>query len=165
MMTYIKNKYVKRNIAVELESSGTSLDKCVDRSLKENFHEYLQSSTNVLAKNIYDDKDNAFKSLTGLKENKDIVVLAIEKESYAVILNKYDYIEKVDDIIEDEIIHRKNVETTDNTYNELKRFQDLLYCHFYKHEHYKEMRPRANQPFNILQMLRRINLNLSVKLL
>ena len=81
-------------------------------------------------KNIYDDKDNAFKSLTGLKENKDIVVLAVEKESYAVISNKYDYIEKVDDIIEDEIIHRKNVETTDNTYNELKRFQDLLYRHF-----------------------------------
>ena len=93
------------------------------------------------------------------------MVLAVEKESYAVILNKYDYIEKVDDIIEDEIIHRKNVETTDNTYNELKRFQDLLYRHFYKHEHYKGMRPRANQPFNILQLLRGINLNLSVILL
>ena len=46
-----------------------------------------------------------------------------------VILNN---VEKVGDIVEDDIIQGKNVETTDNTYNELKRLQDLLYCHFYK---------------------------------
>ena len=40
----------------------------------------------------------------------------------------------------------KYIETTDNTYNELKRFQDFLYRHFYKHEHYEEMRPRSSQP-------------------
>ena len=40
----------------------------------------------------------------------------------------------------------KYVETTDDTYNELKRFQDFLYRHFYKHEHYEEMHPRSNQP-------------------
>lgn len=59
-----------------------------------------------------------------------------------VILNN---VEKVGDIVEDDIIQGKNVETTDNTYNELKRLQDLLYCHFYKHKHYKEILPRANQ--------------------
>ena len=37
-------------------------------------------------------------------------------------------------------------EIADDTYNELKPFQDFLYRHFYKHEHYKEMRPRSNQP-------------------
>ena len=60
-----KNKYVKRNIAVELESLATSLDKFINHSLKEFFHEYLRSSTNVLAKNIYSDKDTTFKSLKG----------------------------------------------------------------------------------------------------
>ena len=65
---------------------------------------------------------------------------------YTVISNKCNYIERVGDIIEDGIIQRKNVETADNTYNELRHFQDLLYRHFYIHEHYKEMRPRANQP-------------------
>ena len=60
-----KNKYVKRNIAVELESLATSLDKFINHSLKEFFREYLRSSTNVLAKNIYSDKGTTFKSLKG----------------------------------------------------------------------------------------------------
>ena len=36
-------------------------------------------------------------------------------------------------------------ENADDTCNELKHFQDFLYRHFYKHEHYEEMRPRSNQ--------------------
>ena len=40
----------------------------------------------------------------------------------------------------------KYIETTDDTCNELKRFQDFLYRHFYKHKHYEEMRPRSTQP-------------------
>ena len=45
-----KNKYVKRNIAVELDSWAASAGKSVDQSLKEFFHEYLRSSPNVLTK-------------------------------------------------------------------------------------------------------------------
>ena len=45
---------------------------------------------------------------------------------------------------EDGIKQRKCVETADNTLNELKRFQELLYNNFYKHEHDKEMLPRSN---------------------
>ena len=40
----------------------------------------------------------------------------------------------------------KYVETTDDTCNELKRFQNFSYLHFYKHKYYEEMRPRSNQP-------------------
>ena len=40
----------------------------------------------------------------------------------------------------------KYVETTGDTCNELKRFEDFLYRHFYKHEHYEKMRRRSNQP-------------------
>ena len=72
--------------------------------------------------------------------------MAADKESCIVILSKDDYIKKVNDIIEDGIQQMKYVETTDDTCNELKRFQDFLYRHFYKHEHYEEMRPRSNQP-------------------
>ena len=160
-----KNKYVKRNIAVELESLAMSLDKFVDQSLKEFFHGYLRSSTNVLAKNIYSVKDVTFKSLNSLGKNKDVVVLAANKESCTVILNKDDYIKKANNIIEDGIKQMKYIETTDDTCNELKHFQDFLYHHFYKYEHYKEMHQRSNQPANFLQWLRCINLNLSVVLL
>ena len=47
--------------------------------------------------------------------------------------------------MEDGIKQMKYVETTDDTYNELTRFQDFLYRHFHKHEHYEEMSPRSNQ--------------------
>ena len=57
---------------------------------------------------------------------------------------KCDNIKKVSDMAEDGIKQRKCVETADNTLNELKRFQELLYNNFYKHEHYKEMLPRSN---------------------
>ena len=59
----------------------------------------------------------------------------------------------------------KYVGTTDDACNELKRFQNFLYYLFYKHEHYQEMHPRSNQSGHFLELLRRINLNLSVVLL
>ena len=62
------------------------------------------------------------------------------------LINKDDYIKKLNGIIDDGIKHMKYVETADDTCNELKRFQNFLYLHFYKHEYYEEMRPRSNQP-------------------
>ena len=160
-----KNKYVKRNIVVQLESLATSLDKFVDQSLNESFHEYLRSSRNVLAKNIYIDKDRNFKSLDILRKNKDIVALDIAAlESCTVILNNDDYIKNVNDIIDDGIKQMKYVETIDDTWNELKRFQDFLYPHFYKHV-MKRCVEDLISLVDFLQPLRRINLNLSVLLL
>ena len=51
-----KNKFVKRNVAAELESLAASLDHYVEQSNKEAFHEYLGLCTNVITKNIYTDK-------------------------------------------------------------------------------------------------------------
>lgn len=109
---------------------------------KYSFHDYLRSSTNVFAKNIYSDKDT---SSTSLNKYKDIVVLAADKEYCAVTWNKCDCTQKVSNIIQDGIKQKKYVETTDNILNGLKRFQDFLYRYFYKYEHYKEMQPRYEQ--------------------
>ena len=130
---------------VELESLATVVDKFKDQSLKEFIREYSQSSTNALAKNIYSDKDTTLKSLNNLRKNKDIVVLGADKESCTVILNKDDYFKKVNSIIEDGFKQMKYVETTDDTCNKLKGFQDFLYHHFYKHKYYKEMHPSSGQ--------------------
>ena len=97
-------------------------------------------------------------SLNSLRKNKDIVVLAADKESCTVILNKDDYIKKVNDIIEDGIKQIKYIETTDDTCNELKRFQDFLYIT-------KRCAQDLISPVDFLQRLRCINLNLSVILL
>ena len=66
-----------------------------------------------------------------LRKNKDIVVLSVDKQSCTVILNKNDYVCKVDQMIEDGITEGKYIKTSGNTLGDLKRFQDFLYRHLY----------------------------------
>ena len=61
-----KHKHVKRNVAVEMESVALWLDNYVDVSIKENFDEFLRSSTNIISNNIYSDKDNTVMLLSPL---------------------------------------------------------------------------------------------------
>ena len=63
-----------------------------------------------------------------------------------VILNKNDYVCKVDKIIENGICEGKYIETTDNTLCDLKQSQDFLYRHFHKNRNYEVMRPHSDQP-------------------
>ena len=50
-----KNKYVKRNVAVELQTLARVLDAHITHTEKEYFHEYLCSATNIITKNVYSD--------------------------------------------------------------------------------------------------------------
>ena len=52
-----KNKYVKRNVAVELVTLARFLDPHVTQKEKESFHEYLRSATNIFTKYVYSDGD------------------------------------------------------------------------------------------------------------
>ena len=61
-----KHKYVKRNVAVEMESIALWLDNYVDFSMKETFHEFLRPSTNIISNKIYSEKDNTVKLLSPL---------------------------------------------------------------------------------------------------
>ena len=45
-----KNKYVKKNVAVELETLAGFLDPHVTHREKESFHEYLRSATIIITK-------------------------------------------------------------------------------------------------------------------
>ena len=111
-------------------------------------------------------KNTTINSLNSLRKNKDIVVLAADKEFCTVILNKDDYIKKVNDIIDDGIKQMKyDVETTDNTCNELKRFEDLYIVIFINMNIMIRCVQDLINPIDFLQLLRRINLNLSVILL
>ena len=58
-----ENKYVKRNVAAEMESIAVRLDKYVDVSMKETFDEFLRSFTTIISNNIYSEKDNTVKLL------------------------------------------------------------------------------------------------------
>ena len=62
-----------------------------------------------------------------------------------VILNKTDYINKVDAMIS-EGKYVKYVETVDSNHKDLKHFQDFLCRHFYKTKYYDGTCPVSNQP-------------------
>ena len=72
-------------------------------------------------------------------------ILSADTESCTVILNKNDYICKVDQMTEGGITEGKYIETSGNTLCDLKRFQDFLYRHLYKHKDYEARHPRSNQ--------------------
>ena len=141
-----KNKYVKRNVAVELVTLARFLDPHVTHREKESFHEYLRSATNIITKNVYSDANSTYKSLSNLINNKNIVVLAADKETCTVILNGMDYQNKVNNMINESIAEGKLLKTVDKTHKDLKRFQDFFYRNLYKHEQYDNMRPKSNQP-------------------
>ena len=79
----IKNKDVKHGIAVEFETLAIILDPFVNKSSKETFHEYLRSSTKVVANNVYSDSDNTGKSLNNLWNNSYIIISSADKETYS----------------------------------------------------------------------------------
>ena len=74
-----KNKNVRRNVSAELESLSILLVKYINPSSKENFHEYLRVTTNIITKNISSDHDNTFESLTNLRKNENIIVLSADR--------------------------------------------------------------------------------------
>ena len=90
-------------ISIEL---NTFWYKYISPSSKENFREYLRAATNVITKNIYNYYDNTFNSITNLRKKENIVVLSINKESCTVILNKSDYVNKVNKMIDEGIATR-----------------------------------------------------------
>ena len=90
------------------------------------------------------------------------VVLAADKETCAVILNRKDYQNKVNNMINEGIADRKYIETVDNTHKDLKHFQDFLYCNLYKNEQNENMRRKSSRPGTFLLRLKLIALTLSI---
>ena len=140
-----KNKYTKQNIAMEMENVATNADKYIADVEKENFHNFLRSSTNIFTKNILQSKDQTFKKLNALRNNKTIVVLSADKESCSIILDRVDYIKKVDNMILEGIKDKKYTNTEDTILKDLKNFQSFLYRNFKDHEKYKDMYPTSHQ--------------------
>ena len=129
-----------------MESLASYVNKDIIPEQKEEFHEFLRANTNKFTQNVYQTKDNTFKSLKSFRDNKDIVVLSGDKDSSVVTMNKQDYINKVNKLIDDGIQAGKYERTTDTTEKDLHNFQTFLYKNFQKHKDYDKLRPKSNQP-------------------
>ena len=112
-----KNKYIKKDIAVEFETLCSSVDKDISPDDKENLHEFSKSATNTFTQNVYRTKDNTYNLLKLLKANKDVALRSV------VILNTVFYKEKINRFIDGGISKGVYViEKNDNTLTELKSF-------------------------------------------
>ena len=83
--------------------------------------------------NIRHTKDNTYHHLRHLRSNKDIVLQSGDKDSSVVIMNKVDYIEKVNGMINEGIQQGKYKMTTDTTHKDLEKFHSFLYRNFKSH--------------------------------
>ena len=94
---------------------------------------------------VLQSKDQTFKKLNASRNNKTIVVLSADKESCSIILDRVDYIKKVDNMILEGIKDKKYTNTEDTILKDLKNFQSFLYRNFKDHEKYKDMYPTSHQ--------------------
>ena len=155
-----KDKHIKKNIAANMESLAHSGSKQVDPSQLENFHEFLRGYTDIFSKNVLSANDETYKNLKNLIRKSDIVILRGDKDSSVVIMNRSDYIEKLEGMIEEGVKKGTYKKTEDTTLQDLKKFQDFLYRNFYTYEHYKSMYPHSNQPAKLYRTAKTHKLNI-----
>ena len=99
-----KDKNVKKYIAANMEPIAYIASEKVDQTGLENLHQFFPSYTDTFVKNVISTEDYTYKELKTLTYNKDIVILkVIKKDSSIVIMNKADYITKIETMIEEGI--------------------------------------------------------------
>ena len=98
-----KNRFIKRDLGVELESLATNVDEFVSPEVKEEFHQFLRNTTYTLTNNVYHTKDDTYNKTKSLRDNKNIVILSENFDSSIVRMNKKDYDKKVEEMINEGI--------------------------------------------------------------
>ena len=74
-----KNKYIKKDIAVEYKNF-CSFDKGISPDDKKGFNEFLRSAANTFTQNVSRTKDSTYNLLKPLQKNKDIVLFSGDKD-------------------------------------------------------------------------------------
>ena len=82
-------------------------------------------------------------------KDENIVIVSGDKDSSVVVMNKADYVMKLQNMIEEGILKGVYEETEDTTLDDLRLFKDFLRRHFQNYEKYDKMTPDSNQPGRI----------------
>ena len=69
-----------------------------------------------------------------------------DKQSWVVLIDKTDYQDKLQKMVDDGIKTGIYKVAEDNTLKDLELFKSYLYRNFRKYKHYDEMLPKSNQP-------------------
>ena len=70
-----KDKNLKKDIAIHMESLAFKASKEVDNIDLENFHEFLRGYTDIFSKNVSNSEDFTYKNLKSLIHDQNIVIL------------------------------------------------------------------------------------------
>ena len=142
-----KNKRMKQQLAVNMETSSHSATKYVEDNKVEDFHEFLRAYNDIYTKNIYTTKDFTYKNLKNMINNDKLAVVLCDKESCLVIMTREDYNNKLEAMLNDEISKDIYAPTEDAALSNLKLFQDCLRRNFKdKYDKYEEMRAASHEP-------------------
>ena len=143
-----KNSNIKKYLAANMEAVADRVTPHLENNKKEDFHEFLRANTDIFTKNVYSSKDFTYSKLKTLMRDKSIAVTPGDKDSTVVVLDKKDYIQKLQDMIDDGIKEGIYETSKDSTLSDHKKFNDFLYRHFRKShpEMYERMTSSSNQP-------------------
>ena len=70
-----KNKRLKQQLAVNMETVSHSAIKYVENNKVEDFHEFLRAYTDIFTKNIYATKDFTNKNLKNMINNDKLAIV------------------------------------------------------------------------------------------
>ena len=69
-----KNRFMKWDLGVELETLAANVDEFVSPEVKEEFHQFLRNTSYTLTNNVYHTKDDTYNKTKSLRDNKNIVI-------------------------------------------------------------------------------------------
>ena len=139
-----KNRHMKLNLLSEFELNQVSSSIPVGQH--EDFKHFVRVHSNLFHQNIFSTPDYTYKDLQKLATDPDLVVLSGDKDSSVVIMQRADYINKLETMIEEGIANGKYVATEDNTLKDLKSFQDFLTWNLKSSLPLNKIKPTSNQP-------------------
>ena len=87
-----KNKDVWRFLAANMESLAQNIKSNIYHKNLEHIHEFLHGYTNIFTNKIYATKDYTYHNLSGMIQNKDIVVVKGDKDCSVIIMRKSDHV-------------------------------------------------------------------------
>ena len=141
-----KNKRLKQQLAVNMETISHSATKCVEDNKVEDFHDFLRAYTDVFTKNMCATKDFTYENLKNMINNDKLAIVPGDKDSCGVIMAREDYNDKLEAMLNDGISKGIYAGTEDTTLRDLKLFQDFLRRNFKdKYNKYEEMRPASHE--------------------
>ena len=107
---------MKNNLAANFESLTQTVDNEILNEEKEGFHEFIRTCCDKLTKNVYSIKDYFSSNLKQLIKDDTLVVIPGDKDPCVIIIDKVDYVKKMEEMIKNGIQKGVYVETENNAY-------------------------------------------------